>query len=202
MNISIEVTSSNCYLISGEKGAVIIDPYEYTPKIKTFVTANSEKEIAILLTHCHFDHIKAAPQIRKDCGANIYINESDDYALSSPVINLAAYFGDDIEPFSADVKLTHNQTFSVGDLTFTAYNTPGHSPGCSCYALGEVMFTGDTLFQGSIGRTDFPTSDNAAMLSSLRFLCSLSNDFILYPGHGGKTTLSEEKQTNPYLAGV
>lgn len=202
MEISVCTTSSNCYLVSGERGALIIDPYEYTDKIKAFVAVNADKEIAILITHGHFDHIKAAPVIRKDCGAKIYVNENDNYALGSPVFNLSSYFGDSIEPFAADVTLAHSETFNVGDIEITAYNTPGHTPGCNCYVIDDVMFTGDTIFAQSIGRTDFPTSDNSAMLSSLRFLKNLKVDYILYPGHGGKTTLFTEKKFNPYMVGV
>ena len=158
--------------------------------------------MAILLTHCHFDHIKAAPEIRRACGAPIYINENDDYALSNPVFSLASYFDDACEPFSADVKLAHMEEFTVGDIRVTPLHTPGHSSGSCCYKIGDVIFTGDTLFMDSIGRTDFPAGDTATLRASLKYLANLSGDYTLYPGHGPKTTLSSERLSNPYLNGV
>jgi len=193
---SIEV---NCYLISTEKTAIVIDPGFYSFEVEDFLKQNSDKEKLILLTHCHFDHIGDAARLRSVSGAKIGIGELDNNALSDVNINLSSLFGVRFNPFKADITFADNDLFSVGDINFKVLHTPGHTVGGVCYLTNDILFSGDTLFNCSIGRTDFPGGSFEVLKKSVKRLYELPCDTTVYSGHGGKTTIGYEKNNNPFI---
>lgn len=192
---------TNCYLLSTEKAAVVIDPGFYSIETAEFLEENSGKEKMILLTHAHFDHIGDAVRLRDLFGAKIGIGVYDNDALADNSKNLASLFGVDLKPFSADITFSDLKEFSVGDICFKVLHTPGHTVGGVCYLTGDNLFSGDTLFNGSIGRTDFPGGDFAVLKNSVQKLYKLSDETNVYSGHGGKTTVFNEKNYNPFVRG-
>ncbi len=194
---------ANCYIVETDNAAVIIDPGFLERDIVKYVTENPDKVKLILLTHRHFDHINAAVNLRERTKAKIVINELDECGLYSDMLSLAAMAGNfygKADPDShADILVSEGDTVTAGDLTFKVMYTPGHSEGGVCYICDGVIFSGDTLFKGSIGRTDFPSSSNSEMKSSLDRLCELPDDMSVYPGHGPSTTIGDEKRTNMFL---
>lgn len=193
---------TNCYLVSADNAALVIDPGEYTDEAADFLNRNPSAEKLILLTHAHFDHIGGADRLRRETGAKVAIGCNDAAALSDSEKNLSADFGFPINPFSADILLKNGEKFNVGELEITALETPGHTPGGMCFLAESSLFSGDTLFAGSVGRTDFPGGDTRALINSLKTVTSALPDSIaVYPGHGGSTTLAAEKRSNPYMNG-
>lgn len=192
----------NTYLISGEKTAIIIDPGVMTGEIRAFIQDNMGKEFAILLTHNHFDHIGGANEARTLSGGKIYINKADEKGLYDGEINLSERFMIPLEPFKADVTFSNDETLSFSDIKIKTMWTPGHSLGSTCYFVNDWLFSGDTLFRQSIGRTDFICGDNTSMASSLIKLADLDDDYDVYPGHGEATRLSFEREFNPYIREV
>ena len=193
---------TNCYLVSADNAALVIDPGEYTDEAADFLNRNPSAEKLILLTHAHFDHIGGADRLRRETGASVAIGCNDAAALSDSEKNLSAGFGFPIKPFSADILLKNGEKFNVGELEITALETPGHTPGGMCFLAESSLFSGDTLFAGSVGRTDFPGGDTRALINSLKTVISALPDGIaVYPGHGGSTTLAAEKRCNPYMNG-
>lgn len=194
---------ANCYIVETDNAAVIIDPGFLERDIVKYVTENPDKVKLILLTHRHFDHINAAVNLREITKAKIVINELDECGLYSDMLSLAAMAGNfygKADPDShADILVSEGDTVTAGDLTFKVMYTPGHSEGGVCYICDGVIFSGDTLFKGSIGRTDFPSSSNSEMKRSLDRLCELPDDMSVYPGHGPSTTIGDEKRTNMFL---
>ena len=190
---------TNCYLVSGEKGAVIIDPGFDSPIVTEFLKENSHKEKLIILTHAHFDHIGAAPKLRKETDTKIAIGVKDNPALSDVNINLATLFNSDIEPFTADIMLYNGDEFTVGDLCFKVIDTPGHTVGGICLLSDDILFSGDTLFYQSVGRTDLPGGNLNTLINSVKKLFELNGDTTVYPGHGKLTTIDHEKKYNPYV---
>lgn len=189
----------NIYLVSSEKAAVIIDPGEMNGEIKDFINENVGKEFAILLTHNHFDHIMGANEARDLCGGRILICEADAKGLGDAAVNLSERFCLPFTPFKADGVFNDGDSFSVGDITIKVMVTPGHSKGSACFIMGDWMFSGDTLFRLSVGRTDFAGGDRAEQILSLKRLAAVEGEYEIYPGHGPATRLSFEKQYNPYI---
>lgn len=191
----------NCYLLSTETAAVVIDPGFYSFEALEFLRAYEGKERLILLTHGHFDHIGFAEELAKETNTKIAIGEKDSLALTDNIINLSAPFGVPIAPFKADILLSDNQELNVGDITFKIIHTPGHTVGGICCLCGDVLFSGDTLFSGSIGRTDFPGGSFLTLKASIEGLYSLPDDTQLLSGHGEPSTIGNEKHYNPFVRG-
>ena len=190
----------NCYLLNSENAAVVIDPGFTSPKINEFIEENANKEILILLTHGHFDHIGAVSDLKEKYGVKVAIGQLDAPALTDGNLNLSGLFGMPINTFSADMLICDGDEFSVGDINFKAIHTPGHTVGGTCYLVGNVLFSGDTLFNGSIGRTDFPKGDFSVLLSSIKNkLFVLPDDTQVLSGHGSETNIGLEKRFNPFI---
>ena len=192
---------SNCYLISTTKAAVIIDPGFDSNITLDFLEQNKDKQRLILLTHGHFDHIGGAKALREATNTKIAISKEDSQFLLDPNLNLSAQFGEALTPFEADILIDLEDEISVGDLTFKIIKTPGHTTGGLCFLIGEYLFSGDTLFCRSIGRTDFPNGNFSQLKASIEKLYTLDDDTIVLSGHGPETTISEEKLYNPFVRG-
>lgn len=188
----------NCYLISSDNGAVVIDPGFESEIVTNFLKENSNKDRMIILTHSHFDHISAAEKLKNDTDTKIAIGVFDNPALSDVNLNLAYLFGVNLPPFSADILLYDGDLFKVGDLEFKIIHTPGHTIGGISLLVEDVLISGDTLFYQSIGRTDFPGGDFKTLLDSLEKLFKLDGDITVLPGHGPSTTIKHEREYNPY----
>ncbi len=191
---------SNCHMIESPHAAVVIDPAEFSDEVCAFLETNADKERLILLTHCHLDHICGADILREKTGVKIAIGEKDAFGTTDTRVSLSDMFGGDHTPFEVDITLTDGEKFSVGDLDFRAILTAGHTVGSMCYAVGDSLFTGDTLFAGTVGRTDFFGGDYNALIESINSLTQMfDGDTKVYSGHGPDTTIEREKRVNPYL---
>ncbi len=190
---------ANCYLLSTDSAAVCIDIGAFDKRVLDFFEENSDKQRLILLTHAHFDHIGGADKLRELTGVEIAIGEKDAPALTDKAKTLSRLFGINVEPFDADITVCDGQEFTVGDITFKAIETAGHTLGGMCYLTDNMLFCGDTLFEGSIGRTDCYGGDGQALLKSLKKLALLPDDTRVFSGHGGDTTIGNERRYNPYM---
>ena len=195
--------STNCYLLKNKETGemLIIDPGDNAGKIEQKILEMQGKPIAILLTHGHFDHILAAEEIRKKYNVPIYADQKEEKTLQDARINLTAYQGNGYT-LKADVYLTDLQVEELAGFSVQMIETPGHTAGSCCYYLKDedVLFGGDTVFCGSVGRTDFPGSSSAAIVNSLhRLLDALPDETEVYPGHDVSTTIGYEKRYNPFV---
>lgn len=194
------VFSSNCYGILSDKAAVVVDCGKYHESIAGFLKSNSDKSRLILLTHAHFDHIGGAEELREKTGVPIAIGKTEAENMCDPAYNLSGRFGNTIKPFKPDYEICDEQTVTVGDLKIKAYEMPGHTKGGMVYLVGDNLFSGDTLFAGSIGRTDFLSGNDEEMRASLERMMWLFGDEVkVYPGHDRQTTVGFERENNPYL---
>ncbi len=196
--LSLGLIQSNCYLISTEKAALVIDPGFEDDRVLEFLRENAEKSCRILLTHVHFDHIGGAATLQRETGTAVAIGRADGEVIADPHYNLTDRFRVKLGIPQVDL-LDDGDTFTVGDLTVRCIETPGHSAGGMCFLVGDVLFSGDTLFAGSVGRTDFITGDHDTLMCSIQKLFALPEHTVVYPGHGPSTTLHEERLMNPYL---
>ena len=197
--IHLGLIKTNCYLISTDKAAVVIDPGFKTEITADFLKANGGKARMILITHAHFDHIGGAEALRNETGVEIGIGELDAPALKDTELNLSDKFHAHIAPFSADRTFCDGEKFSVGDIDFEVILTPGHTVGGVSYLSGESLFSGDTLFAGAVGRTDMPGGSLKALKKSLKRLTALPNETKVSPGHGDFTTVGYEKENNMFV---
>ncbi len=205
---TVGMYSANCYILHCEDTleAVVVDPgFDNPQEVEetiSYVKENGLKMKFIINTHGHPDH-SCGNQIVKDrFQVPICIHVDDAYMLGESGRETARYFGYDCISPAADVLLHEGDYVKCGDVTLRVVHTPGHSFG-SIVLLGETeVLTGDTLFAGSIGRTDFPGSSDREMQSSLRKLMRLPDYFVVYPGHGPATKMGEEKRVNPFLQGL
>lgn len=194
---------ANCYIVETEHAAVVIDPGYMERQLSSYVAENPNKIKFIMLTHRHFDHLAAANALKKLTGAKIVINELDEGGLYSDLLSLGSMAGgfyNKADPDAhADIYVDEGDTVTAADMVFKVLYTPGHSEGGICFLIDNILFSGDTLFKGSIGRTDFPSSSMTEMRESLDRLCTLPDETVVYPGHGEPTTIGYEKATNMFL---
>ena len=201
---SVGLMGTNSYLVTdaSTNEALVIDPGFEDAHLTSALDEFDEGKIRyILLTHGHFDHIGAAKFYADKYNAKIVVSDLDSDFLYEPALNLCGAFGLSLKPFAADIRLYDEDVLKLGETEFCFLHTPGHTKGSGCFVFNEdkVIFSGDTLFFTSMGRTDFPTGDPDAMIKSLHLLRDLEGDFKVYPGHDRSTTLSYERQHNPYL---
>lgn len=198
--------STNCYIITDTETnrRALVDPgYKSAELLNRIKEQGADTFDYILLTHGHFDHIWFAGEISGLTGAKIVISADDAPFLADGTLNLSANFGfRNIPEISADITLKDGDSLKLGNTDFKFLSTPGHTIGSGCYVFFEdkVIFSGDTLFKLSMGRTDFVTGNETDILRSLKRLASLEGDFDVYPGHGDKTTLDYERKNNPYVS--
>lgn len=189
----------NTYLLISKNKALVIDPGGDEQKICDVAKSKNACIEKVLLTHGHFDHIGAVNALQK-MGVQVYIGAPDAEMLESNTKNLGKYFGMPVETCSADVLLLGGEEILLGDEKITAIATPGHSKGGMCYLTDLGVFTGDTLFCSSIGRTDFPHSDFNTLINSIKQkLFVLDKNTRVYPGHESETTIENEIKFNPYI---
>ena len=190
---------TNTYLVrdSGSGTCVVIDPGYDAREILQAVAAAGARVEAVLLTHGHFDHVGAVEQIVEQTGCALYMHKAD---WAQPIDPMSTYFYPLANCDFTDISFCREgDAISAAGLTFSVLETPGHTPGSVCYACEDQLFSGDTLFAGSCGRTDLSGGDPAAMQRSLTRLAGLDRPYRVYPGHGGATTLERERAYNPYL---
>ncbi len=191
----------NTYICYDEETleAVVIDPSLSIDEEKKFIKDKKLDVKYIMLTHGHADHIGDVLELKKLTGAKILAHQDEKEMLNDANKNMSyELFRRRIE-FEADVYVTDKEKLKIGDHTFTFIATPGHTKGGMCIRVGMDMFTGDTLFAGSIGRTDFYGGDYKVILKSLKKLSKMENDLVVYPGHGPVSTIGIEKQENYYM---
>jgi len=195
----------NCYLVAdeGRGECAVIDPGEDTALIGRVLTELHMRPVAIWLTHAHIDHVVGVPEVKRMTGAPVYLHPAD-RPLYDRVAQQAVAFGMRAGPLPPpDRAFAHGDVVRVGDIMFAVRHTPGHSPGSVSLVGSDVVFVGDVLFQGSIGRTDLPGGDADTLLQSIRReLLSLPDDTIVYSGHGLETTVGRERAANPFLTGA
>lgn len=191
---------SNAYLIVDDesKQFAVVDPsIDVSAADACFKEGYTLKYV--LLTHGHFDHILFVDEWRAK-GAKVCIHTGDAEFLGDPSKSLyLQFFARDTKHGDADIILHEGSKLMLGENTIEVINTPGHTKGSVCYLFEDTMISGDTLFEGSIGRTDLPGSSSADMLATIERLCAIEKEYTVYPGHGGKTTLSHEKMYGGYL---
>lgn len=194
--------STNCYLISDEHdNAVVIDPGDDAARILDAITAGHLTLRAVLLTHLHFDHYLAAPALAAATGATLIIPREEESALNNDSRTYMSMLPPERRvTLSPDRFAEEGDTVTAGDLTFTFWHTPGHSAGSGCWFCGDALFSGDTLFAGTIGRCDPPPfGSEQAMRRSLDRLSAIRENLRVFSGHGEPTTLDIERRFNPYL---
>ncbi len=177
---------SNCYILGCDKTkvGVVIDPGDEAFRIVNEISRNGLRILHILITHGHVDHVGAASELKRITKAPVLIHSLDAPGLGFP----------------ADGDLREGEKVEVGSYTITAIHTPGHSPGGMCLSAPGAVFTGDTLFAGSIGRTDFPGGNHHQLIQGvIKKIFPLGDDIRVYPGHGPASTIGRERLTNPFF---
>ncbi len=202
-NIKTGSYFTNCYIVycTDTKEAAVIDPGDDGKDILSFINENELKVKYIINTHGHWDHIGAVGYLKENTDADILIHEDDKDTLQDADKNLSAYMAKSGTVPNADKLLKEGDKIKIGNtIVLEVMHTPGHTPGSICLLGKEVFFSGDTVFADSIGRTDLPGGSYEDIKNSIhKKIVPLTNDYIIYPGHGSKTTLSNERKSNPYF---
>lgn len=190
---------NNCYLITDENTnkSALIDCTEYSDKMVDFI--GDAKLDYILLTHGHFDHIAGVAEVKAKYNSKVVISAEDEPMLSSTKLSLGAFFGVIHDSAEADLIVGDNDVITLGDTTIKVISTPGHTKGGLCFVADNCLFSGDTLFHLSCGRTDFPGGSVGEIMHSLKRLSQLDGNLAVYSGHGEHSTLDYERQFNPYM---
>ena len=194
---------SNCYIIGCDetKEAAVVDPGAEGRRILDRLSRLGLKCTKIILTHGHVDHIGALREVLDATGAEVLIHEQDGDMLTSPSKNLSMFMGSLLKFKGADKLLQDGDTIQVGTVNLEVIHTPGHTPGGICLKAGDDLITGDTLFAGSIGRSDFPGGNHNQLINSIKTrLLGFPGQTRVYPGHGPASTIDEEKRFNPFLS--
>ena len=195
----------NCYIIEcGNGQALVVDPGDDVGTIAVTLREHKLTVAAYLLTHGHMDHVGGLEEMTELFPAPFAIHPADAAWAFSKANQALPYYETPGKPATAERKLADGMKLENGGLSCEVIATPGHTPGgvCFYFPAEKAIFTGDTLFNGSIGRTDFPGSDETLMEQSLRRLTKLPDDTFVYPGHGPRTTIGQEKKHNPFLVNL
>ncbi len=184
---------TNCYVVTNEKTleCVVIDPGDESNTILDYLEDNRLRCVAVFLTHGHYDHVGAVEGVTEETGATVYMNREDDHSVR----------GDYHFPFTLPAGGRYyrdGDRLELAGLVFDVIGTPGHTPGGVTIRCENALFTGDTLFKGSCGRTDLPGGDTEEELASLKKLCLLPGEYEVYPGHMDPSTLERERMFNYY----
>ena len=193
-NLKLGSYQTNCYIAWGDgvEDCVIVDPGFEPERVLEQVHRFGKTVAAILLTHGHFDHVGGVKRIAAETGCRVYICK-EDLSLNPVLTDGAVYCTD---------TYAEGDTLELAGLTFQVLSTPGHTPGSVCLVCEDVIFSGDTLFAGTCGRTDFPGGDMGQMRKSLARLKALPGNYRVLPGHAEDSTLEEERAYNPYMQGL
>lgn len=196
--IKVGVYEANCYIVMDEnsKEAVVIDPGDNPETIKSAIERMEAKIKYILLTHGHADHTSATKEIKEYTGAQLCINKKDYEFMEKK----EAMFGE-LESFDkVDKFICENDVLKIGDINIKCIETPGHTPGGMSFLIQDLLFTGDTLFTGSIGRTDFPGGDFDQLIDSIRTKLMTNDErTMVLPGHGIESSIDQEAKYNPFF---
>jgi glyoxylase-like metal-dependent hydrolase (beta-lactamase superfamily II) len=203
-SLTVGELAVNCWFLVNEetKEALVFDPGDEAWKIEAFAVSNGWKIRAILLTHGHTDHIGGADELRKRTGAKIYALEEEETTLLDGKKNLSVFMNQKLIQVEADIFLKDGQSLTLAGITLQVLHTPGHTSGGTSYYCREAesVFSGDTLFRESVGRSDFPGGSMSALVRSVKEkLFSLPDETRVLPGHGEETSIGYEKLYNPYL---
>jgi len=191
----------NCYVVRLDRGApeaAVIDPGDGAAQLRLELAGMATRCAGILITHCHWDHLMGVADLAEGTGAPVYVPE-----LERPVLEQPRDFFPDIplRPYSGAKGVSGGDTIEVAGISFETVAIPGHSPGHLAYYADGLLFSGDLLFAGSVGRTDLPFSDYGTLMESIGSLFErFPPETVVYPGHGPETTLGREQLTNPFLA--
>jgi hydroxyacylglutathione hydrolase len=196
----------NAYLVAADSGeAIVVDPGDGAGALVARVRARGLRVQGILLTHAHLDHISSVDRVKQAFDVPIHLHPAD-RPLYDAIVEQGHYFGLEMRPQPpVDRALAGGMTLNIGNLTVRVHETPGHSPGGVVFEIEEpgrtpTILSGDTLFAGSIGRTDLPGGDYATLIDSIkRVLLTFADDVAVHPGHYGGTTIGAERRTNPFL---
>lgn len=190
---------NNCYLVVDEKTncSALVDCTECSQKMFDFIGDSDLKYI--FLTHGHFDHITGVKGVKEKYGARVVISHEDAPMLSSAKLSLAAFCGGEQNIVEPDILVSDGDVVKLNDIEFKVISTPGHTKGGVCYLVGDYIFTGDTLFFCSCGRTDFPGGSSQEIIASLKKIAALDGDLKVMPGHDRLSNLNFERENNPYM---
>jgi hydroxyacylglutathione hydrolase len=190
----------NCFVVADEKTkkAIVVDPGDEPDRIIDIIRGNNFIVEYIICTHGHFDHVGAVSDLKEQTDAKVLIHK-DELEIYNAAKDMAAFWGYDLEPLpEPDVLVKDGADITVGDLNFKVFHTPGHSPGGICLYGEGIVITGDTLFAGAVGRTDFYGGDTNRLKESFKRLMSLPENIRVLPGHGHETTIGREKRENMF----
>ena len=202
--LTVGPIAENCFILrkEGSDKALVVDPGEEPERILAEIEQTGAAVEAILITHCHFDHVGAVAPLARATGAPVYVPEIEVPMLADIMSFTFPGFGP-YESYEADEVIKGGDALELAGLTLDVLFTPGHSPGHVTYTVRDeaALFSGDVLFQGSVGRVDLPGGDGPTLMRSIQALLDAHPDeTAVYPGHMGTTTLGAERATNPFLA--
>ena len=199
--LTVGAFQENCYLVraDGAEKALLVDPGDEAERLQAAMSELGVEPEAILLTHTHIDHIGAVAPIARATGAPVYCPRAELTILANPERYFPPNWGT-VDSWDAEEALDGGERLQLAGLDIEVVSTPGHSPAHVTYAIDGALFSGDVLFQGSIGRTDLPGADHATLMASIAGLLErFDDDTTVHPGHMGLTTLGRERATNPFL---